>query len=663
MGDQGSHSDGRGTPAQGPPSTGGGRVSTASKFESVDIDLADEIGDDDLTVVTPSVISNVSGSRRFTPVGDDDATRVTHTPDVISHAGESGQLSPRQDTLFGTVLADRYRVLDLIGKGGMGKVYLAEHVAIGKKVAIKVLSQAYCHRPDQVKRFLREARAASTIDHENVIDITDFGEMDNGSVFFVMEYLSGSDLGKLLRKTGALPWKRARRIFVQICRALQAAHSKGIIHRDIKPENCFLINKEGRPDFVKVLDFGIAKVVDEERQNAHTLTQAGALIGTPEYMAPEQVKGEAADPRMDVYSVGCIMYQALTGHLPFKDTNMFGVLNQQVHATPKPLREVAPNAAIPPNAEAIVLRCMEKDPAARFQSMREIIESIGGSTMSGEDLMAELAAYRAAAMSFDEGLVPAGDGLLPETEPSAPDSVNDTGRFLTGPVTLPGQNAMMFKVTVALAALVLMLALALIYVLATRGGDEEGAAVAEAESAGDSSAEEPVTPTIIKAPDLPKDPESESEGDSSDGGEDVVVEDDTSDEVEEDPPTKPEPAPSRPTKKVSKKTKKKDTGTKKTPPKNTNLPKNLDFKTRKSVQDKVASTIRSKCKGSGGAPAGSIVRIEVKVSGSTGRVLSAKPTKAPNSSIGSCAAKAVKKSAKFPRFKDASQSFGIAFKL
>ncbi len=608
------------------------------------------------------MISNVSGSRRFTPVNEDDATRVTQTPDVLSHGGETGQISPRQDTLFGTVLADRYRVLDLIGKGGMGKVYLAEHVAIGKKVAIKVLSQAYCHRPDQVKRFLREARAASTIDHENVIDITDFGEMDNGSVFFVMEYLSGSDLGKLLRKTGALPWKRARRIFVQICRALQAAHSKGIIHRDIKPENCFLINKEGRPDFVKVLDFGIAKVVDEERQNAHTLTQAGALIGTPEYMAPEQVKGEAADPRMDVYSVGCIMYQALTGHLPFKDTNMFGVLNQQVHATPKPLRELAPNANIPPNAEAIVLRCMEKDPAARFQSMREIIESIGGSTMSGEDLMAELAAYRAAAMSFDEGVVPSGDGLLADTEPSAPDSVNDTGRFLTGPTTLPGQNAMMFKVTVALAALVLMLALALIYVLATRGGEEDGEAVADAETAADSSEDEPVTPVIIRAPDLPQEPESESdsEGEETDG-EEEVMEDDSSADVVEDPD--PAPDPGRATKRVSKKTKKKDPVVKKTPPKSTNLPKDLDFKTRKSVQDKVAPKIRSQCKGSGGAPAGSIVRIDIKVSGSTGRVLSAKPTKAPNSSIGSCAAKAVKKSAKFPRFKDASQSFGIAFKL
>src|SRR5690606_15897234 len=134
-------------------------------------------------------------------------------------------------------------------------------------------------------------------DHENVIDITDFGEMANGSVFFAMEYLQGEDLGKLLRRHGRLPWPRARRIILQICRALQAAHARGIIHRDMKPENCFLITRGGRRDFVKVLDFGIAKVVDEERKVSHTLTQAGALIGTPEYMAPEQVTGEVADPR------------------------------------------------------------------------------------------------------------------------------------------------------------------------------------------------------------------------------------------------------------------------------------------------------------------------------------------------------------------------------
>ncbi|MCA9662954.1 MAG: protein kinase, partial [Myxococcales bacterium] len=310
-----------------------------------------------------------------------DETVVISTP--APEEPKTGQLTPRRDALFGTVLADRYRVLDLIGKGGMGKVYLAEHVAIGKKVAIKVLSQAYCHRPDQVKRFLREARAASTIEHENVIDITDFGEMPNGSVFFAMEYLQGEDLGKLLRRHGRLPWPRARRIILQICRALQAAHARGIIHRDMKPENCFLITRGGRRDFVKVLDFGIAKVVDEERKVSHTLTQAGALIGTPEYMAPEQVTGEVADPRMDIYSIGCIMYQLLTGRLPFQDKTMFGVLTQQVNMKPPPLREVAPEAEIPEEVEAIVLKAMEKTKEARYQTMLELVEAIAAAPRGG----------------------------------------------------------------------------------------------------------------------------------------------------------------------------------------------------------------------------------------------------------------------------------------
>jgi serine/threonine protein kinase len=311
----------------------------------------------------------------------DDGTRVEANPsgdgDVgpPSHSG-SGSLSPRRDALFGQVLADRYRVLDLIGKGGMGKVYLAEHIALGKRVAVKVLNPAYTHRPDQVKRFLREARAASKIGHENVIDVIDYGEMPNGSVFFVMEHLQGEDLGKLLRRTGSLPWSRARRILLQICRAVQAAHAKGILHRDMKPENCFIIHRNGMRDFVKVLDFGIAKMHEENNRVSHTLTQAGALIGTPEYMAPEQVQGEAGDARIDIYALGCIMYQLLTGQLPFSDKTMFGVLSQQVNVRPVPPRQLSPDADIPVEVEAIILKAMEKDRNLRFQTMAELIEGI-----------------------------------------------------------------------------------------------------------------------------------------------------------------------------------------------------------------------------------------------------------------------------------------------
>jgi hypothetical protein len=298
------------------------------------------------------------------------------TSEQAASTDDKGTTFSRRDTLFGQVLADRYRVLDLIGMGGMGKVYLAEHVALGKRVAVKVLNLAYTHRPDQVKRFLREAQAASTIGHENVIDITDFGEMANGSVFFAMEHLQGDDLGKLLKKHGALIWPRARRILLQICRALQAAHARGIIHRDMKPENCFIIHRNGMRDFVKVTDFGIAKFLEENRQVPDTITQPGTLIGAPEYMAPEQVQGEAADVRMDIYAVGCIMYQLLTGQVPFSSNSVFGVLSLQVNVKPVPPRQLAPEADIPPEVEAIILKAMEKDRNQRYQSMADLIEAI-----------------------------------------------------------------------------------------------------------------------------------------------------------------------------------------------------------------------------------------------------------------------------------------------
>jgi serine/threonine protein kinase len=341
-----------------------------------------------------------------------------------SSGGGPQTRSAKRDALFGQVLADRYRILDLIGKGGMGKVYLAEHVALGKKVAVKVLNPAYTNRPDQVKRFLREARAASTIGHENVIDITDFGAMPNGQVFFAMEHLQGEDLGKVLKK-GVMPWGRARRILLQICRALQAAHARGIIHRDMKPENVFLIHRNGIRDFVKVLDFGIAKFLEDNRDGGtNPLTQVGALIGTPEYMAPEQIHGDPADLRMDIYAVGCIMYQVLTGNLPFTDKTMYGVLSQQVNAKPVPPRELAPEAEIPVEVEAIILRAMEKDKNRRFQTMGELIEAIvaaprgtvdGRPTTTNLEVAAQaarLAAASAAAMPASANPITPDDSLL-----------------------------------------------------------------------------------------------------------------------------------------------------------------------------------------------------------------------------------------------------------
>ncbi|HWB77755.1 MAG TPA: serine/threonine-protein kinase, partial [Nannocystaceae bacterium] len=170
----------------------------------------------------------------------------------IHHAGETD--------LAGTVLADRYRIVKKLGEGGMGSVYLAEHTTINKRLAIKVLSPEYSHKQDLVDRFLQEARAASMIEQENVVEITDFGSTPTGSVFFAMEFLNGEDLAATIKREGGLAWQRVKPIMLQICSALSAAHAAGIIHRDMKPENCYRIRRGGNEDFVKVLDFGIAKV-------------------------------------------------------------------------------------------------------------------------------------------------------------------------------------------------------------------------------------------------------------------------------------------------------------------------------------------------------------------------------------------------------------------
>jgi hypothetical protein len=182
---------------------------------------------------------------------------------------------PTDDPLIGKVLSERYRIVRKIGEGGMGAVYQAEHALIEKKIALKILFQDLTRRPDLIARFLQEAKSASRIGHENVIDISDFGQSPEGLVFIAMEYLDGQDLGKMLKKTGAMNWDRARPILMQIAKGLRAAHSNGIIHRDMKPENIYLIQREGRPDFVKVLDFGIAKIINADEMGGPALTQTG----------------------------------------------------------------------------------------------------------------------------------------------------------------------------------------------------------------------------------------------------------------------------------------------------------------------------------------------------------------------------------------------------
>ncbi|MCC6747295.1 MAG: serine/threonine protein kinase [Deltaproteobacteria bacterium] len=330
--------------------------------------------------------------------------------------------------LVGQVVAGRYRVLKKMGEGGMGTVYLAEHMAIEKKVALKVLLQEYARKQDLKERFLQEAKAAARIGHENIVDITDFGTTPDGSVFFAMEFLEGRDLSQVIRKDGPMAWARAKPILLQICRALGAAHSKEIIHRDMKPENIYLIEREGRRDFAKLLDFGIAKVAgvgDSERR----LTRTGMIFGTPEYMSPEQAQGHKPDHRVDIYAVGVIMYEMLTGEVPFKADTFMGILTKHIFEQPVPPTKLKPTLGIPGEVEAIVLKAMSKDREERFRSMAEMAAAIAqasgrmtrptGDSQAVPRIMTPL--FTATSMSPSESLpaLPATTTDVPEVVPSS----------------------------------------------------------------------------------------------------------------------------------------------------------------------------------------------------------------------------------------------------
>jgi serine/threonine-protein kinase len=274
----------------------------------------------------------------------------------------------RKKDLVGQVVDGRYRVIERLGAGGMGTVYRVEHTEIRKSLALKVLLPELVDTEDMFKRFRQEAKAASSIGHPNIVEISDFGTLPDGSPFFVMEYLQGHDLASMLKQGGALPWQRAFELGIQICSALHAAHEAGIVHRDVKPDNFFVITRGGR-EIVKVLDFGIAKLLGDD---GSVVTRTGLFVGTPEYMSPEQAEGIDLDRRVDVYGTGIMLYQLVTGRVPFKGRDEFDVLNKHINAIPDPLAKARPGLKIPPQAEKVIFRALLKDREERHQNMEEL---------------------------------------------------------------------------------------------------------------------------------------------------------------------------------------------------------------------------------------------------------------------------------------------------
>ncbi len=289
-------------------------------------------------------------------------------------------------SLLGLVISDRYRIEKLLGEGGMGAVYQAEHTLMRKRVAIKVLHAEMSRMREVVARFEREAMAAAHIDHPNVAAATDFGKLDDGSFFLVLEFIEGVSLRQLVSE-GRLPLARALHVTRQIAHALVRAHALGIVHRDLKPENVMLVDRDGDPDFVKVLDFGIAKVpVGDIAEAGNTsrksdaaqpvLTQAGMVYGTPEYMAPEQALGNPVDARADIYALGVMTYEMLTGTRPFDAESKVKILGMQVTAPVPPMNERCPEANIPPEIDALVKKLLAKEADERVQDPKELLDSL-----------------------------------------------------------------------------------------------------------------------------------------------------------------------------------------------------------------------------------------------------------------------------------------------
>ena len=271
-----------------------------------------------------------------------------------------------QDPFIGKVIDGRYEIQARIGEGGMGVVYKARQVSIDRVIALKMLNPQMAADPTWVQRFYNEAKACSRLQHPNTIRMFDFGQSSEGRLFMTMEFLDGIVLRQAIANQSPFASNRVIKILIQCCASLAEAHAIGIIHRDIKPDNVFLLNMAGSPDFVKLLDFSVAKLLQE---NDRMRTQAGVVFGTPQYMSPEQGRGLPLDARSDLYALGLLAYEMLTGRVPFNDDNPMNVLQMHLRAEVPPMPQT-----IPYSVQTVVRRALEKEPSRRYQSAGEMMQ-------------------------------------------------------------------------------------------------------------------------------------------------------------------------------------------------------------------------------------------------------------------------------------------------
>jgi eukaryotic-like serine/threonine-protein kinase len=335
-------------------------------------------------VVNDDTVLQFGGSLReeASPVPVAAEPRATSCPVCGSRFSPDGRFCPfdgtplvaavgwdaSHDALLGSVIDGRYEVLSVIGEGGMGTVYEVRHRALGKRFALKALRKDLALDAEIAARFIQEARTAAAVSHPGLVEITDFGRLESGQVYFVMELLEGQSLAALLRNGGPLPAARGLAIVRQLVHALKAAHDASIVHRDLKPDNIHVGRGDGDTDVVKIVDFGLAKVIGSSK-----LTRAGMVFGTPHYMSPEQAAGEVVDHRADIYALGIVMYEMFTGKVPFEADSYMGVLTKHMYMAPASPSELSPELKSLGALEEVILRCLQKRPQARYDNLAALL--------------------------------------------------------------------------------------------------------------------------------------------------------------------------------------------------------------------------------------------------------------------------------------------------
>jgi serine/threonine-protein kinase len=365
-----------------------------------------------------------------------------------------------QDPFIGRDILDgQFQILQKVGSGGMGAVYKALQPSMNRMVGIKILHPKLANRKDLVSRFRREARAMSHLTHPNTVKVFLYGELDDGSLYIVMEFLEGKNLNQTVRSEGPFPPERALPILMQACGALDEAHKQGIIHRDLKPENIFLCQQAGLKDFPKVLDFGLAKVTEREmRPGSVILTQEGMVFGTPEFMSPEQAQGKTLTPGSDIYSLAVILYEVLTGKLPFEAKTAMEYIQAHVTTPPIPIEQRA-GKAFPPLLWPVLDRALAKRPEDRFASAADFATAMHAVLQGATQIPATLTPPAAPVIPIttpilSSGPPPAANGAAPGSGPREPLSTRPDRGQRTPAAAHPGPS-MGLLVGVAAACLIL----------------------------------------------------------------------------------------------------------------------------------------------------------------------------------------------------------------